>query len=255
MSDPLFDSWCSVSEHTDGAKKLSILKEKKAGRATALQTIQTLVPQHYFPDGLLQDRLRRLGRTKTAQTVKAILPKTKKAMSGDLGEILATEYVNRKLEFLTPILRLRWKDGRELALRGDDILAIKQDSNGGLHFLKGEVKSRKQLSPSTVEQARTALESNHGRPTSYVVNFVVNRLYEAKEIKLAGALEEHLTSKLLPTRRLTHLLFTLSGNDATNTLMEQIAAYKGKVAQVVVGVVVDDHQDFIALVFDGVIGD
>lgn len=252
MSDPLFDPWCSTTPKIDGTKTLSILIENKAARPKALQAIHALIPNHYFPDGILQHRLRRLGRLKTAQTIQAILPTTKKAMSGDLGEILATEYVNRKLSFATPILRLRWKDGRDLALRGDDILAVKTDLNGDLHFLKGEVKSRKQLSPSTVEQAVKALGTNHGRPTAYVVNFVVNRLYEAKENTLAEALEDHLTSKLLPVKKLTHLLFTLSGNDSTSALTTHLTGYQGKIAQVVVGVVIEDHQDFIALAFGGV---
>lgn len=252
MSDPLFDAWCSAAEQKDGIKMLSILTEKKPARSKALKTIQTIVPTHYFPEGVLQKRLARLGREKTAKSLKGVLPKTKTAKSGDLGEILATEFVNRKLDFKTPILRLRWKDGRNVALRGDDILALKEDDDGHLHFLKGEVKSRKQLSPSTIDEAVAALRTNHGRPTSFVVNFVVNRLYELNEISLAEALEDHLTSKMLPVGRLTHLLFTFSGNDSTTALADYVTAYKGKINQVVVGIVVDDHQGFVSLVYGGI---
>src|SRR6476469_5462440 len=130
MSDPLFDAWCSAAEQKDGIKVLSILTEKKPARSAALKTIQTIVPTPYFPEGVLQKRLARLGREETAKSLKGVLPKTKTAKSGDLGEILATEFVNRKLDFKTPILRLRWKDGRNLALRGDDILALKKDADG-----------------------------------------------------------------------------------------------------------------------------
>lgn len=255
MEEKLFDFWCSTSEQETGVKRLAILKEKQAARSTALKSLQGIIPNHYFPEGVIQKRLKRLGREKTAAMVKAILPKTTKAMSGDLGEILATEYVNQKLDFRVPILRLRWKDGRDLALRGDDVFAIKQTGNGNLHFLKGEVKSRRQLSPSTVAQAAKALQSNYGRPTAFVVNFVVNRLYEVGETSVAEALEDHLTSKHSPVTRLTHLLFTLSGNDSTTVLSTYLTGYSGKVRQIVVGVVIDDHPAFIHSAFGGVAGD
>ncbi len=92
MTDQLFDTWCSTNEHNVPAKRLTILRENQAARAKALKVISGIIPNHYFPDGVVQNRLKRLGRSKTAASVKAILPKDKKAMSGDLGEILATEY-------------------------------------------------------------------------------------------------------------------------------------------------------------------
>lgn len=244
MDDQLFDPWCKTTEQSDQAKKLVILVEQKSARPKTLVFLKSVIPNHYFPDGVLERRLKRLGRVKTAASVRAILPKTKSAMSGDLGEILATEYVNRKLDFRVPILRLRWKDGREWALRGDDILAVKIEERT-LHFLKGEVKSRIWLSASTVQNAATALNSNHGRPTAFVVNFVVNRLYELKQFELAEALEDHLTSKLLPLKRLTHFVFTLSGNDCSALLNNHLESCDGKIPNIAVGVVVDGHDAFV----------
>lgn len=138
-------------------------------------------------------------------------------------------------------------------MRGDDILAIKVDSKKRLHFLKGEVKSRIALSASTLEKASKALMTNYGRPTAFVVNFVINRLYELKEFELAEALEDHLTSKLLPVKQLTHLMFTLSGNDCATLLSDFLASCDGKIANIAVGVVVNNHEAFVKSVYDGVV--
>ena len=78
-------------------------------------------------------------REKCISTLQGNLPASKKGRSGDIGEILATEFVNRELDFKVPIFRLRWRDDREMALRGDDILAVRTDPSGLLFFLKGEV--------------------------------------------------------------------------------------------------------------------
>jgi hypothetical protein len=62
--------------------------------------------------------------------------------SGELGEILATELVEEMMDYEVPVRRLRYKDGREMALRGDDFIGIRVNAAGNLHLLKGESKSR-----------------------------------------------------------------------------------------------------------------
>ena len=48
--------------------------------------------------------------------------------SGDLGEIYATEWIDSSERRLrAPIKRLRWKDHRNMAMRGDDVIGILQD--------------------------------------------------------------------------------------------------------------------------------
>jgi hypothetical protein len=84
----------------------------------------------------------------------------------ELGEILATELVEEHLEFEVPIRRLRYKDGREMALRGDDFVGLKLDDQQKLHYLKGESKSRVNLANATISEARKALSRDDGRPTA-----------------------------------------------------------------------------------------
>ncbi len=46
-----------------------------------------------------------------------------------MGEILATEFIEFQTEFRIPVRRLRYKDGREMALRGDDFLGVNEDED------------------------------------------------------------------------------------------------------------------------------
>jgi hypothetical protein len=83
------------------------------------------VASHYDDPERLMDRIARLGYAKAAQVLKVMLPTTKRARSGHLGEILTTESVPALLRpFKVPIKRLRWADGRESALRGEDLIGL-----------------------------------------------------------------------------------------------------------------------------------
>jgi len=252
MADLLFDSWCSNEEFGDKSKRLRVLSGKSSTQAKAIEILQAAVPTHYCKPQTVRKWLGKWGYHETLAVVKEKMPSQKKARSGDIGEILATEYVNRKLEFKVPIFRLRWRDHRELPLRGDDLLAIQFDSEGRVHFLKGEAKSRKSLSGAVVQEASEALQCHDGRPGPHTLNFVVERLYDIGEDDLADAIEDYLSGKRIPRKRVTHFMFTLCGNDPKPHLEKYLSAYTGNIHQVVVGLRVNDHGLFIATVFDGV---
>jgi hypothetical protein len=93
------------------------------------------------------------------------LPQTPKIRSGDLGEILATQYIDERTAYKAPIKRLRWKDHREMPLRGDDVIGIAlPDGNAPIRFLKSEVKSRKSLSTKVVQKRSTFLKQKQHSP-------------------------------------------------------------------------------------------
>ena len=118
-----------------------------------------------MPDALCEPRV--VGRVwqegSRRKVGRCIARFKKKQRSGsDLGEILATEYVNRgHWGYEAPVHRLRWKDGRDLAMRGDDIIGFnfKKQPVGRL---KGESKSRAVLADATLDEARTALQEAQG---------------------------------------------------------------------------------------------
>jgi hypothetical protein len=53
-----------------------------------------------------------LGYNAAATILRERLPRSKTVRSGDLGEILASEFVEERLGFNVPIRRMRYKDGR-----------------------------------------------------------------------------------------------------------------------------------------------
>jgi hypothetical protein len=64
------------------------------------------------------------------------------------------------------VRRLRYKDGRNMAMRGDDFIGAGYDGNGEkLWLLKGEAKSNKVLGKATVTSARKVLNRDNGRCT------------------------------------------------------------------------------------------
>ena len=252
MPDPLFDPWCADEATSDKGNSLHFLEEKVDAQAKAVKILQELVPKHYWDPDVVQKWLHKWGYSKALNVVKKDLPEGKISRSGDIGEILATEYVNRKLGFEVPIFRLRWRDHRELALRGDDLFAVRLDDQGRVHFLKGEAKSRQSLSLGVLNEAKDALQTHDGRPGPHTINYVVKRLSELGRDDLYEALEDYLTRRTIPRQRVTHLLFALCGNDPKPHLASYFSSYAGTIQHILVGFRVKNHGAFVKTVFDGV---
>lgn len=198
-------------------------------------------------------RIANLGALKTAALLREELPTRKRSRSGDFGEILATEYVDEEMDFDVPIRRLQWKDGREMALRGDDIIGIAQDGDEGrLRILKGEAKSRAWLSPSVIDEAAKALNRNRDRPSRHAVLFVAKRLREHGKDDAATELEKAVLVGFRGTK-IEHLLFAFCGNDPDACLSGYLKAHKKwKRKRHAVGLQVKDHGNFIRKLYKGI---
>lgn len=251
MPKHIYDGWCDFkAKDISNGRRLHLLTERDGARPNAHGKIVETVLSHYEDPQHLADRIKRLGFKKAAKVLEELLPKTKKARSGHVGEILATEVVPAILpKFEIPIKRLRWLDGRESALRGEDLIGIAREQKR-VRFLKGESKSRAALSPGVVTEARKALRANKGRPSQHTMGFVMHRLLETGRKDLALIFEEHLLLKTIADEDLVHLLFGLSGNDASEALNADLEAYTGKIEQHSVNFRIEDHQDFIASVYE-----
>ncbi len=252
MNDDLFQAWFDETQSGAKRKTLRLLREKPNTQPEAIAVLRRIVPAHYYDPARINKWLKKWCKSRCLSILKSNLPASKKARSGDIGEILATEFVNRKLDYKVPIFRLRWRDDREMALRGDDIFAVRADANGALHFLKGEVKSRQKLSSDVLADAATSLKKHDGRPAPYTINFVVNRLVKLGESDLSEQLEDYLSPKSIPPKRVTHLVFTLSGNDPMKHLQSYLDDLSERIEQIAIGLRVNDHASFVAAVFDEV---
>lgn len=249
-----FPNWCDQAVEAVGVHALHVVSARLVDVPHGCAAVAAVVPGHYAAEEQVARILRRLGRPQAAAFIESKLPTTKSIRSGDLGEILATEYIATLTPYAVPIQRLRWKDHRNMAMRGDDVIGMIRDPvTGRLRFLKTEAKSRIALAAGVVGEARAGLDKDGGLPSAHALEFVSARLMEAGETLMADAIDDALLKHGIPPQSVQHLLFTFSGNDPAGHLRGSLHAYGGPINQICVGVRVAEHGAFVGDVYDLVI--
>jgi Cap4 SAVED domain len=243
----LFEPWCECERDEEPARSLWKLTERAGGRAAIEADLATVVRSHYDDAARVAEDVLELGYPLAAAILAERMPRSVRARSGELAEILATELVEEEMGFSVPVRRLRYKDGREMALRGDDFIGIRTDDQDHLHFLKGESKSRASLSRVTINEARGALERDGGRPTATSLLFVADRLMEQTDERrsLGRKIRNEVAARAAPPSRVGHMLFTMSGNATPQALNKDLQAADAVRPQAVVHLRIRDHQGFI----------
>jgi hypothetical protein len=243
----LFKDWCECQRTDTGRKHLLIYSEQVGGRSAIQAKLPAVVRSHYDEAQRVADDVAGLGYTMAAALLAERMPRSKRARSGELGEILATELVEEDLGYRVPVRRLRYKDGREMALRGDDFIGVIGTVEGTLRFAKGESKSRANLSKAVISEARAVLSRDAGRPTATSILFVADRLMDlgGDDEVLGRAIRNEVAIRAVPAARIEHILFTLSGNSAPDALAEDLANAVDERPHTIIHVRVPDHQDFI----------
>jgi len=240
---------------------LSDSHREGGSREAIIEHLGETVRSHYERLDRIADDIDELGYEGAAAILRELLPTTDKARAGDLGEVLASELTQEMLEFDVPIRRMRFKDGREVPMRGDDFIGVNFCADdGGLWLLKGEAKSRAKLDKTTITQAREALSRNDGRCTPSSLLFVASRLMDSDEEDqkaLGRLIRNEVGRKALSRDRIDHALFTLSGNGPIEALSEDYQAAEAGRGHAVVNLHVEDYSDFIDEVYEqaGNLGD
>lgn len=247
--------WLTTNTSSVGKHPLHVMTEQAGVRTAVLDDVRAVVRTHYVSPEIAAQRVADLGAPATSKVLRELLPKTKAARSGDFGEVLATEIAEQTLGFIVPVRRLRWKDGRNMALRGDDIVGIRIDAKGKLvALLKGESKSYANLTNSVIEKAAEALDRDRGRPGRHAVLFIATRLRETakyEDAALAMQLEGAVVAGFSGST-VEQFLLALTGIDPTTLLASHLtSASKKKRPRHAVGVQIADHGDFIKLLFGG----
>ncbi len=249
----LYERWCESTKKRDKRKHYWTYVEKDGGRAEIRNDLTETIRSHYDRLERIAEDVNRLGYEVASEIIGAAMPQTAKGRSGDLGEILATELVEEEIGLRVPVRRLRYKDGRNMAMRGDDFIGAGYDMAGEkLWLLKGEAKSNKVLGKATVTSARKVLNRDDGRCTPDSLLFVANRLLESNdpgENELGRSLRDEVGLKSLRANRIDHMLFTVSGNGPHASLKEDLKAASTNRDHYVVNIHVEDHQDFIAAMY------
>lgn len=259
MAPPIFDDWCDFNEDvldapTPQKKRLWRFTEKVGGRATIKDELCRRARSHYDTLQNIADDVARLGYIGAAAVLKGRVPQTKKTRSGELGEILAVELVEEKTDFVVPVRRLRFKDGRESPLRGDDFIGIDNSIPSQLRILKGESKSRVALAKDVISDARKVLKRDGGRATPISLAFIADRLIErggADKI-LGQTIKDEIANKSLPKIQIKHVLFTLSGNMPAQHLKDDLNTADAGREHRTINIHITDHQDFIKEIYEGI---
>lgn len=252
-----FNDWCDSADTPLGNHHVRVITGRPADAATGIQVTATAVPAHYAAEERIAAALARLGKAAAAQMITDLLPQTPQIRSGDLGEIYATEWIDAHSGYRAPIKRLRWKDHRNMAMRGDDVIGMILDpATQRLRFLKTEAKSRIDLRAQTLAEARAGLDKDGGLPSSHALSFISARLMElGTDAPLVDAIDEALYRNGIPPESVKHLLFTFSGNSPQALLTQALQAYPGPIGQWGIGLHVNGHAAFIGAVYDRVIAD
>lgn len=245
-----FVKWCAVNTIPVGSCELRILTANAKKLDFAVKVVSAAIPDQYTSEYRLASIMKRLGKVKTAKFIENSLPTSKSVRSGDLGEVLGVTYLAEFTDFKLHVKRLRWKDHRNMAMRGEDVLAFSVNDKGKLLVLKGEAKSRKNLSETTIKEARKALAANNGLPSAHAMAFMATRYFEMGDKAMTDLLDRAQLEEQLPKSRVTHMIFILAGNDPTKHLKKDLLSYKGTMKQISVGVLVTTHQEFIQSVFE-----
>lgn len=252
-----FNDWCRSVDERIGNHFRRVITGQAASLATGIQATAAIVPGHYASEEQVARALARLGKTAAAALIEGKLPTTKAIRSGDLGEIYATEWIDAHSGgYRAPVKRLRWKDHRNMAMRGDDVIGILQDAQTQrLHFLKTEAKSRATLTAQVLTDARAGLDKDGGLPSAHALSFISARLLELGNLPLADAIDDALLKHGIPLQNVRHLLFTFSGDALEALLTASLQAYSGPINQWGIALHVEGHAAFIGAIYDRVIAD
>jgi hypothetical protein len=248
VTEPFIERWCSKTFEGN----IYIYEEQDGIRQDIMPTIIRAVADHFRSVERIEASIERLGFTETLNTFRNVIPEDRKTRSGDLGEILCTEYVVQSTSFRVPVKKLRWKDDRDRTMRGNDVLAFRIHNRVN-QVLKAESKSRANLSNTVVAEAEEGLLQHEGRPNPSSLAYLQNRLEEAGRYEEADFIAE-LQQDDFSVQNVRHLIFTFSGNAPLSYLRTKKdppanLAYRRHL----VGFRVRDHQAFIAGIYQGCI--
>jgi hypothetical protein len=252
-----FNSWCDAVDLQVGNHLCRVMTSRSASLPTGIRATAEIVPGHYASAERVARALAQLGKNAAAALIEEKLPTTTTLRSGDLGEIYATEWINsHSCVYFVPIKRLRWRDHRNMAMRGEDVIGFFQDPGSQrLSFLKTEAKSRVRLNMNVLTEARAGLDKDGGRPSAHAIAYISDRLFDLGDRVLVDAIDDALRVHGIPDDSVRHLLFTFSGNAPQALLTASLQAYPGPFNQWAVGLHVEGHADFIGAVYNQVIDD
>jgi hypothetical protein len=242
MANDLFSKWLKLSTQDEN---VAVFTEHPAGRASGLAAVRKLLGDHFVGETTI---LQAGGYTKAAAVIANSLPADKRTRSGDLGELLATEYIDAQTEFIVPIRKLRWKSDRQMPMHGNDVVAV-DPAKTPVRVLKAECKSRAAFGAAVVKEAAEGLDKDGGRPNPSTLAFITKRLYEEGRDAEADLYRDLQCNGAITPKQVTHLIFGLCGNDPEVHFKSAPKPKRAGIKRKTAAIVITDHAAFVKKVF------
>lgn len=243
MPSDLFTKWLEAVATLHVG--VALYAERSGARSIGLAELKKLLAAHFVGEATI---VQAGGYKKAAEIIANSLPANKRTQSGDLGELLATEYVNSETSFVVPIMKLRWKSDRQMPMHGNDIVGVDTTANP-IRVLKGECKSRANFGKNVVAEAAEALDLHDGRPNPSTLAFIAKRLYEDRRDDEANVFRDLQCDGAIAAKNITHIIFAVSGNDPSVHLASCPKAKQSGIKRLSAAVLIGDHGAFIAAVY------
>ncbi len=243
-----FSSWCNsetvvlVGDHAAG---VLVANDEECG----INAVTATLPDRYAEAETLARIADRFGKKGVGALLRKKAPESQRARSGDMGEILATAYLEEEMGYVVGPSRLIHRDHQEWAMRGDDVLGARFD-DGEVQLAKVEAKSRASAGGAVIREARAGLERENGLPSSHSLTQFAERLFSTVDDRLGDAIMDLLLDAGVRPRRVTDVMFIFTGNDPSKHVRADLEAYMGSSRQKAVVLRVPAHQNFIRESFE-----
>lgn len=243
VSSDLFTKW--LRRVTIPQQGVTLYGERSGARPTGLSALKGLLAEHFVGEATI---VQAGGYAKAAAIIANSLPSNKRTRSGDLGELLATEYINSETSFVVPLKKLRWKSDRQMPMHGNDVIGVDRKVKP-VRVLKGECKSRAVFGKGVVDEAAMALDLHDGRPNPSTLAFIAKRLYEEKRDGEADVFRNLQCGSTIAEKNITHMIFALTGNDPSKHLANGLKSKHSGIKRENAAILISDHAAFIEAVY------
>lgn len=245
----MIEDLCALNEINIGQHTFKVLELKEDSFDTLKNLLISEFPETYLSKSSFERTMKILGKEAAYCKLKLKFPNNKNIRSGDVGEVISHTYIESHLDYIVPIRKLQWRDHREMAMRGDDVIAIKIEGDD-IKFMKCEAKSAKSLSRKILDDARKELDQHEGKPSPHTLEFIIERLHETDNEELSMKLATYIYNKRIKKNDVKHLLFVFTQSNPDSLQKEACESYAGEYCQISVGLKINKHAELIKEVFE-----
>lgn len=228
------------------------LQEVGGVRDVVFNPLAEVVFAHHNDPREFRRNLEALGYPEAARVIDR-RPRDPNVRKGNLGEILASEYLRQCAHYQIPVYRLRYSI-QDSPMPGEDILAFRfgAPDGSGRELLVGESKVRDRYASNVVIEAHNQLVNYEHRPRPKSFLLIVHALREQGQDEESDRVLRFLDkfAPHQPTRR--NLIFLVTGNEPRDPFGCIQALGSGNVIEnlTAVNVHISDLENFVNALFD-----